>query len=88
MVDYAKEYGLDVDALMREAFWHPSAQWDNARIAERGEKFWEWHRNLNPEAPQDVQVKPARVRKKRAPRHYEFTDAQLAIAMRSIRESR
>ena len=85
MVDYGREYGIDVDALMCEAFWHPAAQWDNARIQERGEKFWEWYRHNNPEPPK-VTVEP--VRKKRRPRKYSFTDEQMAIAMRSVRESR
>jgi len=85
-VDYAREYGINVDLLSTEAFSHPAAQWDNARIAERGERFWDWYRHTHPEAPKpDGNSKKS---KPRRPRRYTFTDEQMAIAMRSIRESR
>lgn len=87
MVDYAREYGINVDQLMTEAFWHPAAQYDNARIHDRGVQFWEWHRRVNPEPPKPEPVAEVKARKRRA-RQYTFTDAQMAIAMRSIRESR
>lgn len=86
MVDYAKEYGIDFDALMTEGFGHPAAQWDNARIHDRGVEFWDWYRRTHPEAPtgpdNSKHSKPRRERK------YSFTDEQMAIAMRSVRESR
>jgi hypothetical protein len=86
MVDYGREYGIDIDVLVMEGFGHPAAQWDNARIAERGEKFWEWYRQAHAPAPKRDSMgkrsKPRRVRK------YSFTDEQMAIAMRSVRESR
>lgn len=86
MVDYAKEYGIDLDALTLEAFSHPAAQWENARIYDKGVAFWEWYRRTHPVAPtgpdNSKKSKPRRVRR------YSFTDEQIAIAMRSIRESR
>ena len=86
MVDYAKEYGIDVDALMTEGFGHPAAQWDNARIHERGVEFWEWYRRTHPQAPDGPDN--SKHSKARRPRQYSFTDEQMAIAMRSVRESR
>lgn len=88
MVDYAREYGINVDRLMTEAFWHPAAQYDNARIHDRGVQFWDWYRKVNTEPPQSEPVKAEKVRQKRRVRQYTFTDAQLAIAMRSIRDAR
>ena len=86
MVDYAKEYGIDRDALMTESFGHPIAQWENADIHDKGVAFWEWYRRTHPVAPtgpdNSKQSKPRR------PRQYSFTDEQMAIAMRSVRESR
>ena len=86
MVDYAKEYGIDVGVLLTEAFSHPVAQWDNARIHDRGVEFWEWYRRTHPQAPNgpdnSKHSKPRRERK------YSFTETQMAIAMRSVRESR
>jgi hypothetical protein len=86
MVDYAKEYGIDLDALVTEGFGHPAAQWDNARIHDRGVEFWEWYRRTNLEAPTGPDN--SKYSKARRPRQYSFTDEQMAIAMRSIRESR
>jgi hypothetical protein len=78
MVDWADELGIDLATLHVEAFWHPVAQWDNDRIRRRGEDFWEWRRQSNPEPPT-----PVAVRESTRP-SYEFTDRQLQIAMRSL----
>jgi len=43
-VDWAEELGIDMVALSMEAFWHPVAQWENARIAKQGEDYWAWRR--------------------------------------------
>ena len=86
MVDYAKEYGIDLDALMTEGFGHPWSQWDNVRIHDRGVEFWEWYRRTHPQAPNGPDN--SKHSKPRRPRQYSFTDEQMAIAMRSIRESR
>lgn len=86
MVDYAREYGIDVDLLMTESFSHPWSQWENAKIHDQGVKFWEWYRHVNPVAPNGQDDwKRSTVRR---PRKYSFTDEQMAIAMRSVRESR
>lgn len=84
-MDYAKEYGIDLDRLVREGFAHPIAQWENALIAERGEAYWERYRRTHPVEP-DGEDNPKHS-KPRRPRKYSFTDEQMAIAMRSIRES-
>ena len=86
MVDYAREYGIDLDALMTEGFGHPAAQWENARIHDRGVEFWECYRRRHPQAPDGPDN--SKHSKPRRPRQYSFTDEQMAIAMRSVRESR
>jgi hypothetical protein len=85
MVDWAKELGIDPEALMFEDFSHPIARYENNRIDDRGEQFWEWYRNTHQEEPpvsdEPVMAEP-RVRQ------YSFTDEQMARAMRSVREER
>jgi len=51
MVDWAKELGIDPEALMFEDFSHPIARYENNRIDDRGVQFWEWYRNTHPEEP-------------------------------------
>ena len=75
MVDWADELGIDLATLHLEAFWHPVAQWDNARIQKAGEDYWHWYRLRHPEPPT-----PVAVRESSRP-SYEFTDRQLQIAM-------
>jgi hypothetical protein len=82
MVDWADELGIDLPTLHTEAFWHPVAQWENARIAEQGEAYWAWYRHAHPEPPTRV----ARDEAKRRPR-FEFTERQMQIAMRSVNAS-
>lgn len=79
MVDWADELGIDLATLHLEAFWHPVAQWENARIAKQGEDYWAWYRQAHPEPPTRV----ARVESKARPR-FEFTERQMQIAMRSV----
>lgn len=86
MVDYAKEYGIDLDALMTESFGHPIAQWENADIHDKGVAFWVWYLRTHPQAPTGPDN--SKKTKPRRPRQYSFTDEQMAIAMRSVRESR
>lgn len=88
MVDYAKEYGIDVDVLMTERFSHPIAQWENARIVDQGVAYWEWYRHQHPEAPKEEPVVVRTRRKYERRERYVFTDRQLEIAMRSIRDAR
>ena len=80
MVDWADELGIDLAILHVEAFWHPVAQWDNARIQKAGEDYWHWYRLRHPEPPT-----PVAVRESKRPK-YEFTDRQLQIAMRALED--
>ena len=85
MVDYAQQLGIDLEALMFEDFSHPVARYENDKIDAQGVEFWKWYRDTHPEQPpeSDEPVRNApRVRK------YSFTDAEMAAAMRSVRESR
>lgn len=85
MVDYAHEYGIDVEALMFEDFSHPVARYENKRIHDRGVEFWEWYRDTHPEAPpysDEPVMREPRVRQ------YSFTDEQMASAMKAVRDSR
>jgi hypothetical protein len=79
MVDWADELGIDLAALHLEAFWHPVAQWENARISEKGDLYWAWYRQAHPEPPTTV----ARFEAKPRPR-FDFTERQMEIAMRSV----
>ena len=79
MVDWADELGIDLAVLHLEAFWHPVAQWENAKIAEAGESYWDWYRHAHPEPPTRV----ARAEAKQRP-GFDFTERQMAIAMRSL----
>ena len=78
MVDWADELGIDLATLHLEAFWHPVAQWENARIQKAGDDYWAWRRLQNPEPPT-----PVAIRESKRPA-YEFTDRQLQIAMSAI----
>lgn len=80
MVDWADELGIDLTTLHLEAFWHPVAQWDNAKIQRAGEEYWAWRRLQNPEPPT-----PVASRESTRPT-YEFTDRQLEIAMNAMGE--
>lgn len=79
MVDWAHEMGLDISKVSIEAFWHPIAQWENARIAEQGEAYWAWYRHAHPEEP----ARMARMDAPKRPR-FEFTERQIQIAIRSM----
>jgi len=76
MVDWADELGIDLTTLHLEAFWHPVAQWENDRIRQQGEDYWEWYRRTHPEPP------PPRV--PRQAKRYSFTDRQMQIAMKAV----
>jgi len=85
MVDWARELGIDSEALMFEDFSHPIARYDNNRIYDRGVEFWEWYRNTHPDEP-PVSDEP--VRRERRVLQYSFTDEEMAAAMKSVREER
>jgi hypothetical protein len=79
-VDWAEELGIDLRTIHLEAFWHPVAQWENARIARRGEDYWAWVRHCNPEKPSPSAKATAKARPM-----FEFTERQIEIALRSAR---
>jgi len=78
-VDWATELGINLATLHLEAFWHPVAQWENARIAQQGEEYWAWRRLQNPEPPSVV----ARMEAKPRPM-LDFTEKQMKIGMRLL----
>ena len=87
---WAEELGIDVKKLREE---HPD-QWEQImmkkRLGKRAEDYWARERMLarvEPEAPEAEYTPPRRVktpRKKARVKRYEFTDAQLQIAKRSL----
>lgn len=88
-MNYARELGIDLDALHTEAPMHPDQLRNHKRITKMGEAYWSHERFLTqvkyssgtistPEPVPDVPVKRTRVRR------YDFTEAQLDIARRSL----
>jgi hypothetical protein len=78
-VDWAEELGIDMVALSMEAFWHPVAQWENARIAKQGEDYWAWRRLQNPEPPIPLDRFEAKPRPM-----FDFTEKQIAMGLRLL----
>ena len=91
-VSWAKELGIDLEALRAEHPLHPVQLRNHKRIAKRSERFWEserlWEDRRKPVA--DVPVvepvaKPVASMKIPVKRtkveNYEFTDRQLQIAL-------
>jgi len=91
-VHWAEELGIDVGKLLQE---HPG-QWEQLmmkkRLNQRAEDYWRRERQLArvedyAPAPEAEYTPPKRVKKPRKPakvRRYDFTDAQLEIARRSL----
>lgn len=91
---WADELGIDLDELRREHPLHPDQLRMKRVISKRAEDYWARERFLArveyssqaiipdtvPEPVKKPRVKRAKVNR------YEFTDAQLAIAMRSLNE--
>jgi hypothetical protein len=89
---WAEEMGIDLDALKRESPLHPDQMRANRRLTKQAAEYWSKERFLTqlkdtgfapapePSPPRRVKTpsKPARVKR------YEFTDAQLGIAERSL----
>lgn len=87
---WAHEMGIDLDQLKRESPVHPDQLRNHRDIIKKGEEYWSHERFLArveygseaifaPEpATVEIPVKRTRVRR------YEFTDAQLEIARRSL----
>jgi len=91
-VVWAEELGIDVRKLLEE---HPG-QWEQLmmkkRLNQRAEEYWRRERMLArvedyAPAPEAVYTPPKRVKTPRKPasvKRYEFTEAQLEIARRSL----
>ena len=91
---WADELGIDLDELRREHPLHPDQLRMKRIISKRAEDYWARERFLArveyssqaiipdtvPEPTKKPRVKRAKVNR------YEFTEAQLAIAMRSLNE--
>ena len=91
---WAEAHGIDLDDLQREHPLHPDQLRLKRIITRKAEAYWARERFLarleysskaisvdTPEpAPVKIRAKKAKVSR------YEFTDAQLAIAMRSLNE--
>ena len=85
---WAEELGIDLKKLRRE---HPD-HWDSLmmkkRIGQKAEAYWARERmlaRLGPETVVETPVEPVKTPRKRAKvKRYEFTEAQLEIARRSL----
>ena len=89
-VVWAEELGIDLKKLREE---HPD-QWEQImmkkRLGKRAEDYWARERMLarvETSAPEAEYTPPKRVKSRRKParvKRYEFTEAQLEIAERSL----
>ena len=77
--DWVAEMGINIETLYLEAFWHPVAQWENARIQKQGDDYWAWRRLQTPEPPTVV----ARMEAKPRPM-LDFTERQMNLGMRLL----
>jgi hypothetical protein len=87
---WAYELGINMDELRAEHPFHPDQLRNHKEITKRGEDYWAHERFLPqakytpetilPEEPASVEIPVKRTRVRR----YEFTDAQLEIARRSL----
>jgi len=94
-MDYAKEYGIDMDDLLRESPDHPVGKYIHGKCDRESAAYWDNYRRQNPEAPDWeswFRTEPVRARLKRAykvqPRKHDFTDEEMLIAMGDIRGER
>ena len=91
--DIARELGIDVEELKREHPLHPDQLRNHRRISKQAAEYWARERflarvedNAAVKIP-DTVPEPVKTPVKRAKvNRYDFTDAQLAIAMRSLNE--
>ncbi len=89
--DWAAEMGIDVEKVKREHPMHPIQLRNHRRIIRQGEKYWAKQRFLDLVEYSSKAifstpvVEPVKIPKKRTKvRRYEFTDAQMQIALRSL----
>lgn len=89
---WAEEMCIDLEELKRESPMHPDQLRLRKKINRASQDYWERERFLarikdNVPAPEATYTPPKRVKKARKPakvRAYDFTDAQLEIARRSL----
>ena len=91
---WAREMGIDLELLRSEDPFHPFQLRNHREIELRGQAFWNYRRmtagpEYSPEAISDeISDSPASSvktpRKAAKVRRYEFTEAQLEIARRSL----
>lgn len=83
-MDYARELGIDLDALHTEAPMHPDQLRNHKRITKMGEAYWSHERFLVQAEYSSEAISAETPVKRTRVRRYEFTDAQLRIAERSL----
>ena len=87
---WAEEMGIDLDELKRESPLHPDQMRANRRLTKQAAEYWARERflaRLEAPAPEATYTPPRRVKTPRKParvKRYEFTEAQLEIARRSL----
>jgi hypothetical protein len=88
VVNWGRELGIDVEALKREHPSHPDQLKNHKEIARAGERYWAYDRMLAQAGLTREDMAQAQARKvpnkKGKLRPYVFTEAQLAIARRSL----
>jgi hypothetical protein len=87
---WAEEMGINLDDLKRESPLHPDQMRANRKLTKQAAEYWARERflaRLEAPAPEATYTPPRRVKSPAKParvNRYEFTDAQLEIAFRSL----
>ena len=87
---WAEEMGINLDDLQRESPLHPDQLRANRRLTKQAAEYWARERflaRMESPAPEAEYTPPKRVKTPKKPakvRRYDFTDAQLEIARRSL----
>lgn len=87
---WAEEMGIDLDELVKESPLHIEQIRKQRKIRKQAAEYWARERflaRLEAPAPEATYTPPRRVKSPRKParvKRYEFTDAQLEIAQRSL----
>ena len=87
---WAEEMGIVLDDLLTESPTHIEQIREHRRITKQAAKYWARERflaRLEAPAPEATYTPPRRVKSPSKParvKRYEFTDAQLEIAQRSL----
>jgi len=87
---WAEEMGIVLDDLLKESPTHIEQIREHRRITKQAAEYWARERflaRLEAPAPEATYTPPRRVKSPRKParvKRYEFTDAQLQIAKRSL----